>query len=43
MRSQRVSNAAFREASGWQPEYGLMRSGWGEVYAAAVQGGEKAA
>ena len=36
MRSQRVSNSAFREATGWQPHHRSMRTGWPAVYAAAV-------
>lgn len=34
-RSQRVSNGAFREASGWRPRHPSVREGWRAVVAAA--------
>lgn len=29
-RSQRVSNAAFTEATGWHPRYNSLRGGWSD-------------
>jgi 2-alkyl-3-oxoalkanoate reductase len=37
-RSQRVSNARFRQATGWSPAYPSVREGW-PVVVAALQGG----
>lgn len=34
VRSQRVSNARFRQVTGWSPVYGSVRQGWPMVVAA---------
>jgi nucleoside-diphosphate-sugar epimerase len=34
MRAQRVANAKFRAATGWQPKYRSLREGWPAVAAA---------